>query len=135
MPPVAGDSVTLSSEQVPHSHRSSDGPLGRCVVVPLLRGATTYRRAAGFFSSTSLTVLRPGLEPLLRQEGVFELVCSPRLPARDVAALIRCVEEPASVLADTPNLDVAFSRESPAVLAYLVASRRLRMRIARPRVS
>ena len=55
--------------------------------LPLLREACLYQRAVGFFSSSALAGLAPGLCGLVQNGGHIQLIASPRLTEEDVAAI------------------------------------------------
>ncbi len=46
-----------------------------------------YKRAAGFFSSSSLPVIAKGIEKLLENEGKMQLLISPKLSKKDIEAI------------------------------------------------
>ena len=55
--------------------------------IPCLQNATIYRRAVGFFSSTSMAVAAKGLTALIQAGGKMELVASPQLSPEDKEAI------------------------------------------------
>lgn len=114
-------------------YRSDRARIGRDVVGPLLRSAVAYDRAVGFFSSTAFGVLGPALSAFFEEGGQMRLVCSHRLEPRDLPMVARAITERSQVRALWPSVKEAFrSQKWSAVLAYLIATDRLRMRIAVP---
>ena len=56
-------------------------------LVPLLENAKLYRRAVGYFSTTSLEMLSVGLAAMERNGGKIEVICSPKLSKEDIEAI------------------------------------------------
>lgn len=52
-----------------------------------LSKACLYRRATGFFSSSSLLLISRGIEALLNNDGKMELLVSPKLSPEDIEAI------------------------------------------------
>ena len=57
--------------------------------IPCLERSLLYRRAVGFFSSSSLVLAARGLSALVRMGGQMQLVASPHLSAEDAKAIGR----------------------------------------------
>ncbi len=55
--------------------------------VPILREATSYDRAVGFFSSTSLSEIAEGILPLVKNGGKIRIIASPKLSEEDIEAI------------------------------------------------
>ena len=55
--------------------------------VPVLKEATLYKRAVGFFSSTALVEMSAGICGLVKNGGKIQLIASPRLSAEDIEAI------------------------------------------------
>lgn len=54
---------------------------------PLLSQAVLYRRAVGFFSSSALISLTEGIRGLIKNNGIVEVIASPRLSDADIEAI------------------------------------------------
>ena len=54
---------------------------------PALSQAIEYKRAVGFFSSTSLSIIATGLSNLISNEGSMKLIISQRLSKEDAEAI------------------------------------------------
>lgn len=54
---------------------------------PVLSQSVLYRRAVGFFSSSSLVSLTEGLKGLIQNGGEIEVIASPRLTVEDIEAM------------------------------------------------
>ena len=55
--------------------------------IPVLSESVLYRRAVGFFSSSSLVALSVGICGLVKNGGKIQLIASPRLTAEDISAI------------------------------------------------
>lgn len=55
--------------------------------IPLLGQATLYKRAVGFFSSSSLVEISKGITGLVKNGGSIQLIASPYLSKEDVEAI------------------------------------------------
>ena len=55
--------------------------------IPVLDNATSYKRAAGFFSSEGLYQLAEGIIGLVNNTGRIQLIVSPRLTKEDIEAI------------------------------------------------
>lgn len=55
--------------------------------IPVLKEATLYKRAVGFFSSTALVEMSAGICGLVKNGGKIQLIASPRLSAEDIEAI------------------------------------------------
>lgn len=61
--------------------------------IPLLKEANSYRRAVGFFSSTSLVEISKGIGSMAARGGHIQIVASPYLSDEDVAAIRKGYED------------------------------------------
>lgn len=59
---------------------------------PLLENSILYQRASGFFSSTALVILSDGIYNLTQNGGKMQLITSPRLSEKDIAAITEGVK-------------------------------------------
>ena len=55
--------------------------------IPVLKQATLYKRAVGFFSSSALMEISLGISGLVKNGGKIQLIASPRLSQDDVEAI------------------------------------------------
>lgn len=74
--------VTLKKE-----YRSFQDNISKDFYIPLLSLANLYQRAVGFFSSTALCVITPGLKKFVDNGGKIQLVASPKLSEEDLQAI------------------------------------------------
>lgn len=104
---------------------------------PCLQRSDLYRRAVGYFSSRGLAVAAQGIAQLIQNGGQMRLVASPRLDPEDLTAIRSGYEAREDVVArallrvfDAPDDRTDLDRIG--FLAWLVADRRLEIRIAIP---
>lgn len=81
--------MALSDVSVRPEYRTFRDDVPCAFYIPLLLRACRYRRAVGFFSSTALFAILPGICGLVRHGGRIELVASPRLSEEDATAIER----------------------------------------------
>jgi superfamily II DNA or RNA helicase len=102
--------------------------------LPALSRAVAYDRVAGYFRSTSLAAAAQGFEALARHQGQIRLVVGADLDAADVSAVLKGEEarRDAALLAalGMPEDWPAEVRDGVALLAWMVARRRLDMKVA-----
>ena len=79
--------MSLSELEVKTQYKSLYDDLVRSFYVPLLREGCTYRRAVGFFSSTALSLIVPGLVDFVKNNGKIEIIASPRLSEEDIKSM------------------------------------------------
>lgn len=106
-------------------------------LVPVLSETITYKRAVGFFSSSSLAEIAQGVARVAKRNGRIQLVASPRLSEKDVAAISKgYIDREAllkdRVLSDLADIGVLDSLEIDRLnlLANLIAAGILDIRIA-----
>ena len=117
------------------SYRSGRDDLVRDFYVPCLERAVLYRRAVGYFTSSSLAAAAPGISRLVARHGRMQLVASPHLEEADIDALELARDNPTEVLkrvvdrslVEIENLLVC---EQLNALAWLIADGALEVRLA-----
>ena len=57
------------------------------LIIPLLEQSIVYKRAVGFFSSSSLLEISRGIGSLAKRGGRIELIASPNLSDKDLEAI------------------------------------------------
>ncbi|WP_212827442.1 DEAD/DEAH box helicase family protein [Catellatospora sp. TT07R-123] len=109
------------------------------VLVPAMAASEEVRIGAGFFTSHCFAQIAPGLASFLRSsDSALHLLISPAIDAADRDAMERglktaevVIQEAADKLLEDAHLsDRALVHHTLDCLAYLVASRRLRVRFA-----
>ncbi len=108
------------------------------VLVPAMRSCDEVRIGVGFFTSRCLAQVAPGLASFVNDASApLDLMVSPEISGEDRAAIHRGIREPQTVLDEAVRhlfeearlSHSAIERHTVETLAYLVASRRLRMRV------
>ena len=66
--------------------------------IPILTESVTYRRAVGFFSSTSLLEISEGVTGLVKNKGIIQLISSPYLSEQDYSAIKKGYSEREQIL-------------------------------------
>lgn len=116
-------------------YRSEGHNFPRDFLVPVLKNCVIYKRAAGFFSSTSLVELSVGLFEMAKHGGKIWLVTSPKLSDEDIEAVrfgYKTREEAmlkALEMSITEPLD-EFGEERLNLIATLIANGILEMKLA-----
>lgn len=117
------------------TYRSDRLSIARHFYVPCLGRAVRYSRAAGYFTSSSLSVAAAGLEAFIDGGGTMRLVASPHLTEDDVEAITRGYADRQDVIAGALARGLGSDPPDPvkerlAFLAWLVAHQRLDVKIA-----
>jgi len=116
-------------------YRSDRNNLIQDFYIPCLENATVYRRAVGFFSSSSMAVAARGLTALIRAGGKMQLVASPCLSEEDAEAIATGLRQREQVIVKTilRELDQEFEKivqDRLASLAWLLAQEVLEIKLA-----
>ena len=73
--------------ELKQEYRSSFNDVVKEFYIPVLKEAVLYKRAVGFFSSSSLVSIVAGLSGLIENDGAIQLIASPKLTEEDVNAI------------------------------------------------
>ena len=79
--------MALSDIDIKVEYRSPQDDIVAKFLVPALKEAKIYKRAVGFFSSTSLLEISKGISELRQNNGKIKLVASPKLSEEDIKAI------------------------------------------------
>lgn len=127
----------LSEVSIRPEYRTLRDDVPHDFYVPLLLRACRYRRAVGFFSSTALLAILPGVCGLVRRGGKIEVIASPHLSEEDCEAIERGYRERPEVIEaallrelDDFEADAPERRDRLNLLANLIAGGFLDIRIA-----
>jgi superfamily II DNA or RNA helicase len=82
-------SAGLRSLDITGRYRSDRDDVVQKFYVPALSVATSYSRAVGYFTSTSLALFARGIEHFARRNGTMRLIASPHLNADDIIDIER----------------------------------------------
>ena len=118
-------------------YRSSDCSIVEDFYIPCLAKSIVYKRAVGFFSSTSIAVAAKGLTALIRAEGKMQLIASPQLSDEDIEAITTGMKQREEIIAEitTRELEREFNKVVKyrlACLAWLLSRQLLDIRLAIP---
>ena len=69
--------MSLKDSCIKSEYRSLIDNVVQDFYVPLLKEAVTYRRAVGFFSSSSLVDISKGIAAIAKRRGKIQIVASP----------------------------------------------------------
>lgn len=102
---------------------------------PVLEQAILYKRAVGFFSSSALVSITPGICGLIRNGGKIELIASPRLSSEDIAAINEGLRHRDDVITEVLLRDLQdpkgkFEEIRLNLLCNLIAANKLTIKIA-----
>ena len=88
----------LQDTTIKNEYRSLIDNVVQDFYLPLLKEATTYKRAVGFFSSSSLVEISKGIATMASKGGKIQIVASPYLSDEDIEAIQKGYEERNSVI-------------------------------------
>lgn len=125
----------LRDHKIKSEYRSLIDNVIQDFYLPLLKEATTYKRAVGFFSSSSLVEISKGIAELAKNGGKIQIVASPYLSEEDIEAIKKgyssreIIEESLIKQLSDEHTDY-YSMERLNLLANLIADGVLDIRIA-----
>ncbi len=79
-------------------YRTAEDDVIKDFFIPVLKCAKTYKRAAGFFSSSALVRMSVGISGLINNNGKMQLVVSPNLSQEDIDAIKKGYEKRADII-------------------------------------
>lgn len=125
----------LKDHKVKSEYRSLIDNVVQDFYIPLLRDAVLYKRAVGFFSSSSLVEISKGIAEMASESGKIQLVASPYLSDEDIEAIKkgyddrnRIIEK--ALLAQIEEPADYYSMERLNLLATLIANGVMDIKIA-----
>lgn len=129
--------MSLRDLELKSEYRTKQDNISKDFLVPSLSEAQTYRRSVGFFSSSALKSIAPGLGKIASRGGKIQFVASPILSEEDIAALSegyrrkeQIVQEAfIGAMPDWNNLD-QHDKDRYNLLANLIADGILDFRVA-----
>ncbi len=100
----------LRDLDIKSEYRTKISDISKGFLVPILSEAICYRRAVGFFSSSSLLEISKGIGSLAKRGGSIQIVASPKLSEDDVSAIEQGYERrdeivKRAVLRELPDID------------------------------
>lgn len=128
--------MSLKNVPLKNEYRSLIDNVIQDFYIPLLQEATVYKRAVGFFSSSSLVEITKGIAAMAQSGGKIQIVASPYLSAEDIEAIKRGYEERNRIIEKAVLREITgekldyFSMQRLNLLACLIADGVLDIRIA-----
>ena len=90
--------VSLKNLHIQDQYRSDRHHLIRDFYIPCLENSVIYRRAVGFFSSSSMAVVAKGLAAFIHSGGRMQLIASPHLSEADADAIAQGLKDRQDVI-------------------------------------
>lgn len=128
--------MSLKDKKIKSEYRSLIDNVVQDFYIPLLIEATSYKRAVGFFSSSSLVEISKGIADMAKKGGKIEIVASPYLSDEDIQAIKEGYEnrqkiiEGALIRQLSDEHEDYYSMERLNLLTHLISEGILDIRIA-----
>lgn len=126
----------LKDHKVKSEYRSLIDNVVQDFYIPLLKEAVLYRRAVGFFSSSSLVEISKGIAQMASEGGKIQIVASPYLSDEDIEAIKKGYEDRNHIIEKALLSQIAeepsdyYSMERLKLLASLIADGVMDIQIA-----
>ncbi|MDR2700038.1 MAG: DEAD/DEAH box helicase family protein [Nitrososphaerota archaeon] len=103
--------------------------------IRVLSTAIEYNRITGFFSSTMLSLAARGISTFVRNGGIMKLITGARFQATDIEAIKQAIASPEQIikevmLKELDEFESMFVKEHIRALAWMVANKRLEIKVA-----
>lgn len=128
--------MEISKCKIKSEYRSLIDNVVQDFYIPLLKNAICYKRAVGFFSSTSLVEISKGIAEMAKHGGKIQIVASPFLSEDDIEAIKKGYSNREEVIESALLRELSdehtdyYSMERLNLLANLIADGILDIRIA-----
>jgi len=128
--------VNFKQLDISHEYRSFQDDIINDFYIPVLKNATVYKRAVGYFSSSALFEVSKGIGNFIKNDGKIKIIASPQLSKEDVKAINKGYENRDNIIEQSilSSLDYEpdnyFEKERLNLLAHLVADGTLDLKIA-----
>ncbi len=128
--------MSLRSHKIKNEYRSLIDNVVQEFYIPLLGEAKMYRRAVGFFSSSSLVEISKGVATMAQNGGKIQIVASPYLSKEDIEAIKQGYQEREIIIENALMRQLSneqtdyYSMERLNLLASLIADGVMDIRIA-----
>lgn len=128
--------MSLIDKHIKSEYRSLIDNVVQDFYIPLLKEAVTYKRAVGFFSSSSLVEITKGIASMAERGGKIQIVASPYLSGEDIEAIKKGYAERNEIIEKavlrqiTDEILDYYSMQRLNLLACLIAQGILDIRIA-----
>ncbi|WP_297965861.1 DEAD/DEAH box helicase family protein [uncultured Anaerovibrio sp.] len=130
--------MSLSDFELKNQYKSLYDNVVCDFYVPLLREGCNYKRAVGFFSSTALALIVPGLVDFVKNNGKINIIASPNLSNDDIKAVEDGYQRRETVimerlLSSLEEEQSKLNKNRLNLLANLIAGGVLHIKIATPK--
>ena len=126
----------LKNHKVKSEYRSLIDNVVQDFYIPLLKDAVSYKRAVGFFSSSSLVEISKGIAGMAAEGGKIQIVASPYLSDEDIDAIRHGYEDRNKIIEKALLTQISekptdyYSMERLNLLAALIADGVMDIQIA-----
>ena len=125
----------LKDINIETEYRSSKNDIINEFYIPMLKESISYKRAVGFFSSSSLKEISKGLKYFIKNNGKIQIVTSPNLSEEDVEAIKKGYELRDKIienclLKELKEPETENEKEELKILADLISENILDIKIA-----
>lgn len=126
----------LKDHKVKSEYRSLIDNVVQDFYIPLLKDAVSYKRAVGFFSSSSLVEISKGIAGMAAESGKIQIVASPYLSDEDIDAIRHGYEDRNKIIERALLAQISekptdyYSMERLNLLAALIADGVMDIQIA-----
>jgi superfamily II DNA or RNA helicase len=128
--------MAFKDHKVKSEYRSLIDNVVQDFYIPLLRESVSYKRAVGFFSSSSLVEISKGIAEMASEGGKIQIVASPYLSDEDIEAIRKGYEDRNQIIEKALLAQIAeeptdyYSMERLNLLAFLIADGIMDIQIA-----
>ncbi len=116
-------------------YRSFENNIVEELYIPALKTAVLYKRAVGFFSSTSLIDISKGISGLIKNNGKIQIITSPKLSDEDIEAINKGYIDRETVfekalLKEIKKPQNNYEEERLNYIAHLICNNQLDLKVA-----
>lgn len=127
--------MSFKEIEIKRSYDSSSDDLIEDFYIPILKEAVSYKRVAGFFSSTILNGAMKGFYEIAKKRGKVELIISPKLSSEDISFLSKNNKDLENELGSIFLKEIEFSKsefenDCKKLLGYMLYNDLLEIKIA-----
>lgn len=130
------ESMSFKALQLKASYDSIEDDIINNFYIPVLSKSISYRRLAGFFSSSALAVAARGISDFIANGGKMKLVAGAKLRKSDVEAIAKGLDPKTAisgfVIDDLNSIESEFVKDHVSALAWMVANKKLDIKVAVP---
>ncbi|MDW8802469.1 DEAD/DEAH box helicase family protein [Clostridium sp. A1-XYC3] len=100
-----------------------------------MKQSSSYDRASGYFTSSSLKQCSQGLEQFIRKDGTIRLIVSPKLEKQDIEAIEKGLNSKEKVIEEVLIRELSLTEENIknhtlSILSWLIYKNKLQIKIA-----